>query len=267
MNVDAALELFAERPQDPQDHADPARRRPRLSPARPVRPHALRGRGPARQARRRAGPARHRPDPLRPRRADDRPAHRRRPQAPRTSSTAWPTWATRSSSSSTTWRSSRPPTGSSTSAPRPAKKGGSIVAAGPPEVDRQGEILPHRGDPERVSSPPAPHAERPRFDPKAAAKKVIAEVKAAREVRPEAPRPRPLGKKTADAGTPSTGSAGSGKPARWDGKILDPGRRPPRTDRRLPRRRLDPERAVVKVPGPDPEAPPSSRPRPATSGS
>ncbi len=85
-----------QRPQDPQDHADPARRRPRLPPARPVRPDPLRRRGPARQARRRARPARHRQDPLHPRRADDRPPPRRHPQAPRTSSTAWPTWATRS---------------------------------------------------------------------------------------------------------------------------------------------------------------------------
>ena len=92
------------RPQDPQDHADPARRRPRLSPPRPVRAHPLRRRGPARQARRRAGPARHREDPLRPRRADHRASTSTTPGSSSTSSTGWPTWATRSSSSSTIWR-------------------------------------------------------------------------------------------------------------------------------------------------------------------
>ncbi|CAA9378344.1 MAG: Excinuclease ABC subunit A, partial [uncultured Phycisphaerae bacterium] len=68
----------------PPDHR---RRRPRLRAPRPARPHPLRGRGPAGQARLRAGQAVDRPHHLRPRRADDRPplrghpppAHRARP--------------------------------------------------------------------------------------------------------------------------------------------------------------------------------------------
>ena len=48
-------------------------------------------------------------------------------------SAGWSTRATRSSSSSTTSTSSRPPTGSSTWAPRAARGGGTVVAAGTPE--------------------------------------------------------------------------------------------------------------------------------------
>ena len=59
----------------------PLRDRPRLPAARPALAHALRRRGAAHQARRRAHLARLRPFPLRPRRADDRPPHGRRGEA------------------------------------------------------------------------------------------------------------------------------------------------------------------------------------------
>ena len=58
-----------------------ARRGPRLRQARPVGPHALRRRGPAREALLRALPAEHGQDLLLPRRADDGPAFRRRQAA------------------------------------------------------------------------------------------------------------------------------------------------------------------------------------------
>ena len=96
MTVDAALELFASVPKIRRVLADLARRRARLHPARPGRADALRRRGPARQARRRAGPARHR--------ARRSTSSTSRPPACTSttsascwrSSTAWPTWATRS---------------------------------------------------------------------------------------------------------------------------------------------------------------------------
>ena len=58
--------------------ASAGRRRPRLPPARPAGDHALGRRGAARQAGRGAAPRRHRQHPLHPRRADHRPALRRR---------------------------------------------------------------------------------------------------------------------------------------------------------------------------------------------
>ena len=70
-----------QRAQDPPVLADACTTSAWAISARPGRADALRRRGPARQARRRAGPARHRQDALHPRRADDRPALRRRPQA------------------------------------------------------------------------------------------------------------------------------------------------------------------------------------------
>ena len=81
MDVQEALEHFAERAEDPRHAADAARRRPRLHQARPAVPDAVRRRGPAHQAGPRAVPPQHRPDALHPRRADDRPALRRHPQA------------------------------------------------------------------------------------------------------------------------------------------------------------------------------------------
>ena len=81
MSVDAALELFGNVPKIRQILQTLARRRPGLHPARPGGTDALRRRGPAREARRRARPARHRQDALHPRRADHRAALRRHPQA------------------------------------------------------------------------------------------------------------------------------------------------------------------------------------------
>ena len=68
-----------------------------------------------------------------------------------------------------------------------------------------------------------PHAERPRFDPKAAAQaSSIAEAKAAAgRTRTGRRRPRCPGRSTAAAGTPATASTRTGKPARWDGRILE----------------------------------------------
>ena len=57
--------------------------RPRLCESRPAGDDAVGRRGAAREARQGAVEARHRPHPLHPRRADDRPAFRGRPQTPR----------------------------------------------------------------------------------------------------------------------------------------------------------------------------------------
>ena len=65
-----------------------------LRPARPAGAHAVRRRGPARQAGRRAAEALHRPHGLRARRADHRPALRGHPQAARRAALAWSTRAT-----------------------------------------------------------------------------------------------------------------------------------------------------------------------------
>ena len=73
-----------------------------------------------------------RPLDLRARRADDRPALRRRPPPARGARAASSTRATRSSSSSTTSTSSRAPTGSSTSDPRAARAAGRSSRPAPP---------------------------------------------------------------------------------------------------------------------------------------
>ena len=80
----------------------PLRDRPRLPAARPAVAHALRRRGPAHQARRRAHLARLRPLALRPRRAHHRPAHGRRGEARHRAPAARGPRATPWSSSSTT---------------------------------------------------------------------------------------------------------------------------------------------------------------------
>ena len=71
-----------------------ARGRPRLPAARPAGDRAVRRRGAAHQARDRAAARAARRHALRPRRADDRPASRRRREAAWRSSTAWSTPAT-----------------------------------------------------------------------------------------------------------------------------------------------------------------------------
>ena len=78
MSVGEAVEFFDAGPEDRPPAAHPARRRPRLHPARPAGDPALRRRGAAGEARDRALEGRHRRHPLHPRRADHRPALRRR---------------------------------------------------------------------------------------------------------------------------------------------------------------------------------------------
>ena len=144
-----------------------------------------------------------------------------------TCSTAWPTWATRSSSSSTTSTSSRRPTGSSTSAPRRALGGGELVAEGTPEDGRARPSESLTGAILKAVLAAGPHAERPRFDPKAAA--AGTRPQGAGTARPTARRPgqgraattgrrrrtpRPPGRSTAGAGTPATASpATAARPA------------------------------------------------------
>ena len=83
MDVQEALEHFANVPKIAGDAPDAARRRARLPQARPALADPLRRRGPADQAGTRAGQEGDRQDALHPRRADDRAALRRRPQAAR----------------------------------------------------------------------------------------------------------------------------------------------------------------------------------------
>ncbi len=136
--------------------------------------------------------------------------------------------------------------------PEAGAEGGSIVAVGPPEAIAKakgsltGAIL-------QGVLAAGPHAERPRFDPKAAARKIIDEARAARESLP------------ADAKTPwevdgrrwhTKDRVGrSGKPARWDGAILD--RIVDRVEQIGGFPPVDwSERATVKVPGPGASDPP-----------
>ena len=120
-------------PGDPPPPADAGRRRPRLRPARPAGADAVRRRGAARQAGVRAAEAADRPDDLRARRADHRPALRGHPQAARRPQPPRRRRATRSSSSSTTSTSSRRPTGSSTWGPRAAPAAAPSSPQGTPE--------------------------------------------------------------------------------------------------------------------------------------
>ena len=83
MDVQEALEHFANVPKIAGDAPDPARRRARLPQARPAVADALRRRGAADQAGARAGQAGDGQDALHPRRADHRAPLRRRPQAAR----------------------------------------------------------------------------------------------------------------------------------------------------------------------------------------
>ena len=78
MSVEEAVEFFAHIPKIHAPPADAPRRRPRLHPPRPAGDDALGRRGAARQARDRAVEGRDRRHPLHPRRADHRPALRRR---------------------------------------------------------------------------------------------------------------------------------------------------------------------------------------------
>ena len=83
MPIEEAAEFFAAVPAISRLPAHPGRRRPGVRPARAAGAHAVRRRGAARQARGRAPAAVDRPDHLRARRADHRPALRGHPQAAR----------------------------------------------------------------------------------------------------------------------------------------------------------------------------------------
>ncbi|WP_435020602.1 excinuclease ABC subunit UvrA [Tundrisphaera sp. TA3] len=136
--------------------------------------------------------------------------------------------------------------------PEAGEAGGTIVAAGPPEAivdcpdSLTGAILK-----EVLAS--SPHAARKRFDPKAAAKKQLAEVKAARErSAPEAKSPWEVDGR---AWHTRDRVSRTGRPARWDGQILD------RIADRLAQIGGFPlpdwtQRAVVKVGGTSADAPP-----------
>ena len=102
MTVQQALVFFENIPADPREAPAPLRRRPRLHPPRPVGDDPLGRRGAADQALPGAGEADEQQHPLRPRRADDRPALRRHPEAPGRPDAARRRWGTPSSSSSTT---------------------------------------------------------------------------------------------------------------------------------------------------------------------
>ena len=80
MSVEEAARVLRERAEDRPPPAHPARRRPRLHPPRPAGDDPLRRRGAAGEAGDRALQGRDRRHPLHPRRADHRPALRRRPQ-------------------------------------------------------------------------------------------------------------------------------------------------------------------------------------------
>ncbi len=136
--------------------------------------------------------------------------------------------------------------------PEAGGEGGAIVAAGPPEAIAQakgsltGAIL-------KGVLAAGPPAERPRFDPKAAAKKAIAETRAAREqLAPDAKTPWELdGRRWHTVDRVSR----AGKPVRWDGRILE------KTIDRVEQIGGFPavdwtQRAVVKVAGPGRDDPP-----------
>ncbi len=123
----------ARHPDDPPQARDAARRRPGLHPPRPVGDDALRRRGPARQAGDRAVEGRHRPHPLPARRADHRPALRRRAHAARGAAAAGRDGQHRGRHRAQPGRDQDGRLGRSTSAPRVATAGGTVVASGTPE--------------------------------------------------------------------------------------------------------------------------------------
>ena len=102
--------------------------------------------------------------------------------------------------------------------PEAGGEGGQIVAAGPPEVIAQtpgsltGAIL-------KDVLAAGPFAERPRFDPKAAAKKLLAEAKAAATA--TGPAPKPAWETDGRLWHTRDRISRGGKPARWDGSLLD----------------------------------------------
>ena len=95
MPIEEAVDFFAAIPAIARHLTTLRRGRARLRPARAAGHHAVRRRGPAGQAVRRAAEAVDRPHRLRPRRADHRPALRGHPQAAAACSAGWSTRATR----------------------------------------------------------------------------------------------------------------------------------------------------------------------------
>ena len=137
--------------------------------------------------------------------------------------------------------------------PEAGDEGGEVVVAGPPESIAEAEASLTGAILQAILAG-GTHAERPRFDPKAAARKSIAETKAARDH---------LGPDAAQAPWEKDGRrwhtservGRSGKPARWDGRILE------KVVDRVEQIGGFPaadwsERAVVRVSSPAPDAPP-----------
>ena len=134
--------------------------------------------------------------------------------------------------------------------PEAGAEGGSIVAAGPPEVIAQaqdsltGAIL-------KGVLAAGPFAERARFDPKAGARKAIDAARAARQN--EAPEAQAPWEKDGRRWHTVERVGRSGKPARWAGAILE------KVVERLEQIGGFPavdwtQRAVVRVPGPSAES-------------
>ena len=133
LTVAEALEVLGNVPAGPQPPRRAARGRARLPPPRPAGHDAVGRRGAAGEAGPRARPPGDRPHPLRPRRAHDRPALRRRPAAPRRARPAGRRRQHGAPDRAQPRRHQEPPTTWSTSAPRAATRGGRMVAAGTPE--------------------------------------------------------------------------------------------------------------------------------------
>ena len=148
--------------------------------------------------------------------------------------------------------------------PEAGASGGRVVAIGPPEAVAEasgsltGAIL-------KGVLAAGPHAERPRFDPKAAAKKIIAEVRAASDAELALAAKSPWevdGRRwhTRDR-VGRSGRPRAGRAASWSASSTastSSTSSPPPTGRSAPSSRS---------PGPSRATRPSSRPRPATSGS
>ncbi len=102
--------------------------------------------------------------------------------------------------------------------PEAGGEGGQIVAAGAPEViaKKRGSLT---GKILKDVLAAGPLAERPRYDPKAAAKKFLADAQAARAA--VGPAPPPAWETDGRRWHTQDRISRGGKPARWDGAILD----------------------------------------------
>jgi len=103
--------------------------------------------------------------------------------------------------------------------PEAGAGGGQVVAIGPPEAvaETSGSLT---GSILKGVLAAGPHAERPRFDPKAAAKKIIAEIRAASDADLALAAKSPW---EVDGRRWHTRDrvGRSGRPARWEGRILE----------------------------------------------